>query len=119
MEVNKNGGDTGRVLSEGCGGSRGGGENVSACSVSWSRIAVSEWVFNQGGGRMFARRWRFRRRASHRGILLLCGGFRGLRGPYPNVSLEYLMRSELKGWRDVGGAYVLQAARVLQVFAEV
>lgn len=69
------------ALSADCGVSRGGGENLSACSVSCSRIAVSECVFSQGGGRMLARRCRLSSSASQRGMLLLCGGSRGWRGP--------------------------------------
>jgi hypothetical protein len=82
----RKGGEVGSVLFEGCEGSRGGGENVSACSVSWSRMAVRECVFSHGGGRMLARRWRFSRRASQRGMLVLCGGLRGLIGPYVFIS---------------------------------
>jgi len=69
------------VLFEGCGGSRGGGENVSAYSISCSRMAFRECVFSHGGGSMLARRWRLRSRASHRGMSVRCGGTRGLMGP--------------------------------------
>lgn len=63
---------------------------MSPCSVSWSRIAPRECVLSQGGGRILARRWRLRRRASQSGMLLLCGGFNGFRGPCLFVSLHYL-----------------------------
>ena len=61
-------------------GSTGGGEK-EADEVSRSRIAVREWVVSQGGGRIWARRWRFRRRASQRGSGVRWGGERGGRGP--------------------------------------
>ena len=50
------------------GGSGGGGENESLiCVVSSSRISVNESGCSHCGGIMFALRWRFRRRASHKG----------------------------------------------------
>jgi hypothetical protein len=87
----RKGGEVGKVLFDGCGGNRGGGEKVSSCSISWSRIALRECVFSHGGGRMLARRWRLSRSASHRGILVLCGGFRGFMRPY-TISSPILLR---------------------------
>jgi hypothetical protein len=59
------------------GGSRGPGENWPACSVSKSWIAFREVGWSHGGGEMFALFCFFRRRASQRGMLFLCGGWRG------------------------------------------
>jgi hypothetical protein len=70
------------VAFDGWGGNRGGGENVSSWSISWSRMAVRECEFSHGGGRIFARRWRLSRSASHRGTLVRWGGLRGLMRPY-------------------------------------
>ena len=53
----------------------GAGANVGL-SVSWISISVSERTLSQGGGRMFARPWDFRRRASQRGISAGRGGRR-------------------------------------------
>jgi hypothetical protein len=113
----KKGGDVGSVLFEGCGGNRGGGEKVSACSVSWSRIAVRECVFSHGGGRMLARRWRFSSRASQRGMLVRCGGLRGLMGPYVSIRaiLPYSDRAQESLWRGAGGAHVHREAPVPRV----
>ena len=47
-------------------GRLGGGEKL-ADDVSSSRISVRERGFSQAGGRIFARRCRLRRRASHNG----------------------------------------------------
>lgn len=104
--MSKNGGEIGSVLFEGCEGSRGGGEKVSACSVSWSRIAARERVFSQGGGRIFARRWRLSRRASQSGTLVLWGGLRGLMGPYVAISAIVLHKTTYGGlvvgcWRGI------------------
>ena len=56
-----------------CGGKDGGGENEGE-DFSISRIAIKEGGESQGGGRMLARRWRLRRRASQRGSGVRCGG---------------------------------------------
>ena len=65
----------------------GAGTNVGL-SVSWVNISVSERRLSQGGARMFARPWDFRRRASQRGISAGRGGRRGLWGrPAPALPL--------------------------------
>lgn len=65
------------------GGSEGEGVNVSVkCSVSKERISVREEGCNQAGGRMLARRWRFRSRASQRGRGVGKGGLRASVGPW-------------------------------------
>lgn len=81
MEEGKNGGDV--VFEPSAdGGSFGAGEKTSfECSVSNSRIADSAAGSSHGGGIMLALRWRLRSRASHNGILLLCGGFNSGVGP--------------------------------------
>lgn len=64
----------------GCGG---GGENVSGeVSVSCLRILSREAERSQGGGRMFALRWRLRRRASQRGRVARWGGRSGCVEPW-------------------------------------
>lgn len=79
MALGRKGGD---VVVAAAAGSGGGGEKVSgACSVSNSRIAVREAGWSQGGGRMLARRWRLRRRASQRGMSARWGGLRAGVGP--------------------------------------
>jgi hypothetical protein len=63
----------------GCGG---GGENVAGdISVSYLRMRSREDGSSHGGGTMLARRCRFRRRASQRGMELRCGGRRAGVGP--------------------------------------
>ncbi len=60
----------------------GGGENVCGeVSVSCLRIRSREEGRSQGGGRMLARRWRLRRRASQRGMDARWGGRREDVGP--------------------------------------
>lgn len=81
VELGRKGGEKGSVLFEARGGNRGGGEKASAYSVSWSNIAVKDSGESHGGGRMLARRWRFRSRASQSGTEVLCGGLSGFRGP--------------------------------------
>ena len=67
------------VTGYGCGG---GGEKVwGDISVSCLRICSREEGRSQDGGRMFARRWRFRRRASQRGRGDRWGGRRAGVGP--------------------------------------
>lgn len=57
------------------GGGLGGGEKASMLpSVSYSRMAWREFMRSQGGGAMLARRCFLRRRASQRGMFVLCGG---------------------------------------------
>ena len=58
----------------------GYGENPGV-DFSRSRIEFRAVVLSQGGGRMLARFWRTRRRASQRGRLLRWGGRRGGMGP--------------------------------------
>ena len=48
-------------------GGIGGGEENDVEEVSTLRIASREDRASQGGGRMLARRWRFRSKASHNG----------------------------------------------------
>lgn len=60
----------------------GPGEKASSCSTSMSRIADKAAGCSQGGGRMLARRWRFRSRASQRGRGVGKGGFSACVGPY-------------------------------------
>ena len=64
-----------------CAGSGGGGENEGVF-FSRSRIEEREGGESQGGGRMLARRWRLRRRASQRGRGVRWGGWRGGVGPW-------------------------------------
>lgn len=83
VALGRKGGEVGRavVVVEGA-GRRGGGEKASAeCSVSNSRMAVREAGRSQGGGRMLARRWRLRRRASQSGRSARWGGVRAGVGP--------------------------------------
>ena len=63
-----------------CGGNGGGGENDGVLFSS-SRIELSEAGESHGGGRILARRWRLRRRASQRGSGVRYGGFSGAMGP--------------------------------------
>lgn len=63
-----------------CGGRGGGGENEGD-DFSRSRIELREGGESQGGGRMLARRWRLRRRASQSGSAVRWGGVRGGVGP--------------------------------------
>jgi hypothetical protein len=46
-----------------------------------SRISERDSGCSQGGGRMFARRWRLRSEASQRGTDVRRGGMRGSTGP--------------------------------------
>lgn len=62
-------------------GGRGGGGEKEGEVFSMSRIEIRDGGESQGGGRMLARRWRLRRRASQRGRGARWGGFRGGRGP--------------------------------------
>ena len=63
----------------GCGG---GEENAwGEISVSYFKICSSEEGRSQGGGRMFARRWRLRRSASQSGRGERWGGRRAGVGP--------------------------------------
>ena len=80
----------------GCGG---GGENVTGdVSVSYLRIRSSDAGRSHGGGRILARRWRLRRRASQRGRLARCGGRRAGVGPLgKSVNLS-------RGQRNVAAA---------------
>ena len=48
-------------------GGRGGEGEKEGEEFSSERRDVRAWVVSQGGGRMLARRWRLRRRASQRG----------------------------------------------------
>ena len=69
----------GRVVAAASGG---GGEKRSSLSTSMSRIAERASGLSQGGGSMFARRWRFSSKASHRGSGVGNGGVSALVGPY-------------------------------------
>lgn len=62
------------------GGNGGGGENEGEL-FSRSRIALRDTGESHGGGRMLARRWRLRRRASQSGRSARYGGVRGAIGP--------------------------------------
>jgi hypothetical protein len=64
---------------------------------------------------MLARRWRLRRSASQRGMLLLCGGFKGFKGPYI-CQLVYLGLYCLSVKGGVLEGHVHREARVPQVF---
>jgi hypothetical protein len=64
----------------GCGG--GGEKARGEVSVSYLRIRSRELGRSQGGGRMLALRWRFRRRASQRGKGARWGGRRVGVGPW-------------------------------------
>ena len=50
-------------------GGIGGGEENDGDAVSSLRIASSETGASHGGGKMFALRWRFSSKASHKGIV--------------------------------------------------
>lgn len=75
------------------GASENWGEEVS----SW-RMASREEGESQGGGRMLARFWRLRRRASQRGRGVRWGGIRGVVGPWCGL-LDWRFRV----WRSLGG----------------
>lgn len=80
-----------------------GGENESARSgllVSRSSMREIDSVLNQAGGRMFARRCCFRRRASHNGSKPRRGGARGWVGPWPSAV------SHVGIWRIVGSRHL-------------
>lgn len=65
------------------GGGLGGGEKASLeMSVSKLRMASRDLMWSQDGGAMLARRCFFRRRASQRGMSVLCGGTSWGVGPY-------------------------------------
>lgn len=82
VDEGRKGDDSGTVVLGGRGGNLGGGEKASGESmVSKLSIAARECGESQGGGMMFARRWRLRRRASQSGTEALCGGLSGFRGP--------------------------------------
>jgi len=73
-----------RYMSEGrvvAAASGGGGEKRSSLSTSMSRIAARASGLSQGGGRMFARRWRLSSKASQRGSGVGKGGVSALVGP--------------------------------------
>ncbi len=77
MAEGRKGGLTG-VVERGSGGvSENSGDEVS----SW-RMASREEGDSQGGGKMLARFWRLRRRASQRGRGVRWGGIRGTVGPW-------------------------------------
>lgn len=63
------------------GGIGGGDENV-VDEVSSLRMASREKGASQGGGRMLARRWRFKSIASHKGSCVRYGGWRGAMEPF-------------------------------------
>lgn len=82
----------------GCGG---GGENASGdVSVSYFRILSRELGSSQGGGRMLARRWRFRRRASQSGKGARCGGRREGVAPCGEKNCQFVA-AQLTGVQDV------------------
>jgi len=62
-------------------GGRGGGSEKVFESVSALRIVSRDEGWSHGGGRMFARRWRLRRRASQRGSGVRWGGWSDGVGP--------------------------------------
>lgn len=73
------------------GGNGGGGEKLAE-EFSSSRIEVREALFNHGGGRIFARRWRLSRRASQSGRSLRYGGWREFIGPLN--ALKFISRDD-------------------------
>ena len=93
MDEGKKGGEivsvaAGRVdMGYGCGG---GGENACGdISVSYLRICSSEEGSSHGGGRIFARRWRFRRSASQSGRGERWGGRREGVGPFVEILIRF------------------------------
>lgn len=80
----------GAVVVEAPGGGFGGGEKTwFSGSISWSRIPWREFMRSQGGGAMLARRCFLRRRASQRGMFVLCGGVRVGVLPWELLVLEF------------------------------
>ena len=77
----------GRVVEEEAGGE---GEK-EGLDFSRSRMERREEGESQGGGRMLARRWRLRRRASQRGMGVRWGGRRGGRGPCGFVVVSWVL----------------------------
>ncbi len=67
------------MVGYGCGG--GGEKATGEVSVSYFKMDSRDWERSQGGGRMLARRWRLRRRASQSGSRARCGGRRACVGP--------------------------------------
>ena len=63
------------------GGRGGAGENDGE-AFSSLKMTSREAEFSHGGGCMLARRWRLRRRASHKGSTARYGGWRGAVGPW-------------------------------------
>ena len=85
-EVGRNGGERASAVAE----VEGRGEEGVNPSIrrSWSRMLDREDVLSQAGGRMLARRWRLRRRASQRGMAARLGGRRGFIGPWWCVNFD-------------------------------
>lgn len=75
MALGRKGGEVVVWGGKGCGGEKEG------VDFSKSRIERSDGGESHGGGRMLARRWRLRRRASQRGRGVRWGGLRGAIGP--------------------------------------
>jgi len=73
----------------------GGGEKEDDSSVSVLRIRSSEEGVSQGGGMIFARLWRLRRRPSQRGICARWGGRSAGVGPYERGGFR------MEGWRGL------------------
>lgn len=69
------------------GGNGGGGEKPSD-SCSSCRILVRDNTLSHAGGRIFARRWCLRSRASHNGSRLRYGGWRAGIGPYGETCMS-------------------------------
>lgn len=83
----------GRVVAAARGG---GGEKRSSLSTSMSRIAERASGLSQGGGKMFARRWRLSSKASHRGSGVGNGGVSALVGPYLlSIDVSVVLTGEL------------------------
>lgn len=59
----------------------GGGLEKEEIVFSRLRMSPSDAGDSHGGGRMLARRCRLRSRASHRGRIARCGGYKGAMGP--------------------------------------
>ncbi len=62
-------------------GGKGSGGEKEGVDFSKSRTECRDGGESHGGGRMLARRWRLRRRASQRGRGARWGGLRGGIGP--------------------------------------
>lgn len=82
---------------EGVASEEGAGEK-DAISISRSSMDSSEAEASQGGGRMLARCWRLRRRASQRGTAARYGGWRVGIGPF--FFFFFFGKKILSDWKE-------------------